>query len=134
VVKCSGVLQCSDGLSGKVSNIIRRLIDNMKLLLRSILRVLLSQYLLSMHMWLYSCLIMQFIYFYFMIVCLRMTTLTEDFSCFSSVVRQMPGRHPQKRGTARTLPNFCVDPRIFCVVIYIVYFVTFPEILCIYVY
>jgi len=25
VVKCSGVLQCSDGLSNKVSNIIRRL-------------------------------------------------------------------------------------------------------------
>jgi hypothetical protein len=33
VVKCSGVLQCSDGLSNKVSNIIRRLMDNMKLLL-----------------------------------------------------------------------------------------------------
>jgi len=41
VVKCNGVLQCSDGL-GKVSNIIRRLIDNMKLLLICILRVLLS--------------------------------------------------------------------------------------------
>jgi hypothetical protein len=33
VVKCSEVLQCSDGLSNKVSNIIRRHIDNMKLLL-----------------------------------------------------------------------------------------------------
>jgi hypothetical protein len=33
VVKCSGVLQCSDGLRNKVSNIIRRLRDNMKLLL-----------------------------------------------------------------------------------------------------
>jgi hypothetical protein len=43
-VKCSGVLQCSDGLSNKVSNIIRRLMDNMKLLLICILRVLLSQY------------------------------------------------------------------------------------------
>jgi len=42
VVKCSGVLQFSDGLSNKVSNIIRRLMDNMKLLLISILRVLLS--------------------------------------------------------------------------------------------
>jgi hypothetical protein len=31
VVKCSGVLQCSDGLSNKVSHIIRRLMDNMKL-------------------------------------------------------------------------------------------------------
>ena len=40
-VKCSGVLQCSDGLSNKVSNIIRRLKDNMKLLLICIL--LLSQ-------------------------------------------------------------------------------------------
>jgi hypothetical protein len=44
VVKCSGALQCSDGLSNKVSNIIRRPMDNMKLLLICILRVLLSQY------------------------------------------------------------------------------------------
>jgi len=43
VAKCS-VLQCSDGLSNKVSNIIRRLMDNMKLLLICTLRVLLSQY------------------------------------------------------------------------------------------
>jgi len=42
VVKCNGVLQCSDGLSNKVSNIIRRLMDNMKLLRICILRVLLS--------------------------------------------------------------------------------------------
>ena len=41
-MKCSGVLQCSDVLSNKVSNIIRRLMDNMKLLLICILRVLLS--------------------------------------------------------------------------------------------
>jgi hypothetical protein len=44
VVKCNGVLQCSDGLRNKVSNIIRRLMDNMKLLFICILRVLLSQY------------------------------------------------------------------------------------------
>jgi hypothetical protein len=37
VVKCSEVLQCSDDSSNKVSNIIRRLIDNMKLLLVCIL-------------------------------------------------------------------------------------------------
>ena len=37
MVKCSGVLQCSDGLSNKVSNVIRRLMDNMKLLLICIL-------------------------------------------------------------------------------------------------
>jgi hypothetical protein len=42
VLKCSGVLQCSYGLSNKMSNIIRRLVDNMKLLLTCILRVLLS--------------------------------------------------------------------------------------------
>ena len=42
MVKCSGVLQCSDGLSNKVSNIIRRLMDNKKLMLICILRVLLS--------------------------------------------------------------------------------------------
>ena len=32
-VKCSELLQCSDGLSNKVPNIIRRHIDNMKLLI-----------------------------------------------------------------------------------------------------
>jgi hypothetical protein len=42
VVKCNGVLQCSDGLSNKVSLIIRRHMDNMKLMLICILRVLLS--------------------------------------------------------------------------------------------
>jgi len=65
VVKCSGVLQYSEGLSNKVANIIRRLMDNMKLLLICILRVLLSQsfiffrfYFLSMYIWFYFCLIM----------------------------------------------------------------------------
>jgi len=43
VVKCSEVLQCSDGLSIKASNIIGRLMDNMKLLFICILRVLLSR-------------------------------------------------------------------------------------------
>jgi hypothetical protein len=57
-VKCTGVLQCGDGLSNKVSNIIRRLMDNMKLLLICILRVPLLQYILSMYIWFYSCLIM----------------------------------------------------------------------------
>jgi len=68
-VKCSEELQYSDGLSNKVSNIIRRHTDNMKLLLICIL--LLSHsfiffrfYFLSMHTWLYSCLILQFMYFY----------------------------------------------------------------------
>ena len=42
MVKCSEVLQCGDGPSNKVSNIIIRHIDNRKLLLMCIL--LLSQY------------------------------------------------------------------------------------------
>jgi len=37
VVKCSKVLQCNDGTCNKVSNIIRRYIDNRKLLLICIL-------------------------------------------------------------------------------------------------
>ena len=42
-MKCSSVmLQCNDGLSNKMSNIIRRHMDNMKLLLICIIRVLLS--------------------------------------------------------------------------------------------
>ena len=77
MVKYSEVLQCSDGLSNKVSNIIRRLMDNMKLLFICIL--LLSHsfiffrfYFLSIYIWFYSCLI----------VCLCMATLTEVFPCF----------------------------------------------------
>jgi hypothetical protein len=65
VVKCSGVLQCSDGLSNKVSNIIRRFMDNIKLLLICILRVLLSYSFiffrfcfLLMYIRFYSCIIM----------------------------------------------------------------------------
>jgi hypothetical protein len=93
VVKCSGVLQCSNGLSNKVSNIIRRLMDNMKLLLICILLlsrsiIFLRFYFLSMYIWFYSCLIMQlFIYIvmtmdsYCMFIC--MATLTEGFPCFS---------------------------------------------------
>jgi hypothetical protein len=68
-VKCSGVLRCSDGLSNKVSNIIRRLMDNMKLLLIGILRlphsfIYFRFSFLSMYIWFYSRLIMYFMYFY----------------------------------------------------------------------
>ena len=63
-----------------------------------------------------------------LIVYLCMTTLAEVFPCFSSVVRQMSGKTPQRRGTARTLPNFCVFLRIFCIVLCI--FVLFYVFLC----
>jgi hypothetical protein len=49
------------------------------------------------------------------------------FRAFSSVVRQMPRWCPQRRGTARTLPNFFVALCIFfCIVLCDVCFVTFP--------
>jgi len=57
-----------------------------------------------------------------------MVTLTEVLPCFSSVVGQMPGYNPQERGTARTLPNFCVVLYIFCGVLCI--FVVFYVFLC----
>jgi len=93
VVKCSGVLQCSDGLSNKVSNIIRRLMDNMKLLLVCILRVLLSHS--SIFFWLYVFVNVFMVLFLFdiviyvflllclciLIVCLCLTTLTKVFPC-----------------------------------------------------
>jgi hypothetical protein len=62
-VKCSKVLQCSDGLGNKLSNIIRRLIDNMKLLLICILLlphsfIFFRFNFLSMYIWFYSRLIL----------------------------------------------------------------------------
>jgi hypothetical protein len=61
VVKCSRVLQCSDGPSNKVSNIIIRHTDNRKLLLICILHLQVFSYSLGsvfINIWLYSCLIL----------------------------------------------------------------------------
>ena len=89
VAKCSEVLQCSDGLSNKVSNIIRRLTDNMKLLLICILRVLLSHsfiffrfyFFVNVYMvlFLFDNVIYVFLLLWLciLILCLCMTTLTE---------------------------------------------------------
>jgi hypothetical protein len=68
-VKCIGVLQGSDGLSNKVSNIIRRLMVNTNLLLICILLlphsfILFGFYFLSMYIWFYFCLIIKCMYFY----------------------------------------------------------------------
>jgi hypothetical protein len=59
-----------------------------------------------------------------------MTTLTEVFPCFSSVVRQMPGWCPQRRGTARTPPNFLVALCTFCVALCIFFCVILCIFLC----
>jgi hypothetical protein len=45
------------------------------------------------------------------------------FRSFSSVVRQMPGYNPQRRGTACTLPSCCVVLCIVCFVSFCVLFV-----------
>ena len=63
MVKCSEVLQYSDGLSNKASNITRRHIENTKLLLICILLLshsflLFRFYFLSLHIWLYFFLIL----------------------------------------------------------------------------
>jgi hypothetical protein len=53
-VKCGEVLQCSVGLSNKVSNIIRRHADNMGLLLICIL-LLSHSFIFSVYIYIYGC-------------------------------------------------------------------------------
>jgi hypothetical protein len=107
VVKCSDVLQCSDGLSNKVSNIIRSLIDNKKLLLICIL--LLSHsfiffrfYFLSTYIWFipvqYCKLCIWLLCLCILIVCLRMATLTEVFPCFFLSCKANARVKPAKTG------------------------------------
>jgi len=52
-------------------------------------------------------------------VCLCMTTLTGVFPCFFLSCKANARVNPQRRGTARTFPNFCA---VLCIVC----FVTFP--------
>ena len=57
-MKCREVLQCNDGTSNKVSNVIRRHIDNRKLMLVCILLLsysLLFFRFLFFNIWFYSC-------------------------------------------------------------------------------
>ena len=88
MVKCSKVLQCSDGTNNKVSNIIKRHIDNRKLLLICIL--LLSHSLIFFRFFfykylyiciLYSCLILKFICFYWKRLCILMVFYVFSYRC-----------------------------------------------------
>ena len=96
------LLQCSDGLSNKVSNITRRLMDNMKLLLICILRVLLSQYFfINVYMVLFpfnNVIYVFLLYDCILTVCLCMTTLTEVFPCFFLSCKANARVKPAKTG------------------------------------
>jgi len=103
-------------------------------------------YFLSMYIWFYSCLIMWFMYFYcydyvFSLYVYVWLPWLRFFRDFSPVVRQMPRVKPQRRGTAGTLPPFCVVLCISCVVlcIFVLFYVLFVlyrslYCLCVYVY
>jgi len=141
VVQCSEVLQYSDGLSNKVSNIIRRHIDTMKLLLICILIlshsiIIFRFYFLSMHIGLYSCLILQFMYFIVMSIysyCMFMylhranwhssATLTEVFPCFFLSCKANARVKPAKTGHCPHSSKIlcCSVYCWFCVVLCIVY-------------
>jgi len=119
LVKCSEVLHCNDGTSNKVSNIIRRHIDNRKLLLICILllshslifsrflfyknMVVIYVFLLEEAMYSYCFLcILTVVYVFLLLVFVFLSSVCclcilrrgypdRFFHAFSSVVRQMPG-------------------------------------------
>jgi hypothetical protein len=135
------VLSCSDGLSNKVSNIIRRHIDNIKLLLICI--SLLSRsfiffrfyFFINIYMvvFLFNTVIYVFLLLWLciLIVCLCIFIVPAGtlrlpwlrfFHAFSSVVKQMPGYNSQRRGTVRTLPK--------CFVLFYILFVLCRSLYC----
>jgi hypothetical protein len=118
------VLQCSDGPSNKVSNIIRRHIDNRKLLLICILLLSHSFTFFTSYFYQYKVVFLfnTVIYVFLLLgLCILIVRLRwlRFFRAFSSVVRQMPGYNSPRRGTACTLPTN------FCIILYIVCFVSF---------
>jgi hypothetical protein len=120
-VKC---LQCSDGPINKLSNIIRRHIDNRKFLLICIL--LLSDSFIFFRFYFYQYMVVflfsTVIYVFLLLdLCILIVQLPwlRFFRVFSSVVRQMPGYNSPRRSTARTVSIY------FCVVLCIIFFVLF---------
>ena len=119
-----------------VSNIIRRLMDNMKLLLICILRVLLSHsfiffrfYFLSTYIWFYlfdnEIYVFLLLWLCILIVCLCMTTLTEGFPCFFLSCKANARVKSAKTGHGPHSSLFLCCSMYFCVLLCTVYFVTF---------
>ena len=105
-MKCSRVLQCSDGLSNKVSIIIRRHMDNMKLMLIYILRVLLLHSFIFFRFYFFiNVYIVLFLFDNVIYVILLLeypdrgwTTLAEVFPCFFLICRANARVKPAKTG------------------------------------
>jgi hypothetical protein len=97
------VVKRSEGLSNRVSNIIRRykMVEYFMFLFNSVSYVFLL-FCLCILIVMYAL----FCIFYSHLASWHSSaTLTEVLLCFSSVVSQMPGYNSQRRGTARTPPN-----------------------------
>jgi hypothetical protein len=86
-------------------------------------------------------------YFYcydyvFLLYIYVLTTLNESLPCFFVSCKANARVNPQRLGTARTFPNFCVVVCIFCVVlcIFVLFYVLFVFcrsvycFVCVYVY
>jgi hypothetical protein len=135
-VKCGEVLQCSDGFRNNVSNIIRRHTDNMgslliyifllshkiAILFNTVINVFLLLclivapivYLCSYCMFIYSL----YVYIFIVCICIPSATLTEVFPCFFLSCKANARVTPTKMGHGPHSSKFCV-------VLYIVWFVSF---------
>jgi hypothetical protein len=96
------VLQCSDGLSSKVANIIRRLMDNMKLLLICILLLshsfIFFRFYFFINVYKVLFLFNNVICVFLLFVCLCLATLTEVFPCFFLSCEANARVNPAKTG------------------------------------
>jgi len=143
VVKCSEVLQCNDGTSNKVSNVIIRHIDNRKLLLICILLLLHSLIFLgsffiknmvviyvllleeTMYCYCYLCILIVSLCYsclYVVYVFLDAATLTEVFPCFFLSFKANARVNLAKTGHGPHSPKLlcCSVYCLFCVVLCIV--------------